>query len=513
MRRASQRDASWRAMHALCYTPLPMKFLKRLAPFAVIAVATLLLLYLPDRGPERYEDLSDFFRTERTRQAYCGYVVGVVKDGAVFYVDAFGVDGKGGELATDTPLCIGSLSKSMTGFVALALVRDGLLDLDAPVRAYIPWFSFAPGGAGGEGAAVRVRDLLAHSSGVSDRDFDDAHHAAPDLESAVRSLGLAVPRAEPGRRFAYINTGYQTLGLVLEKAAGKPYADIVAERLLVPLGMRRSSAEPAKVAGALPTGAGTFLGAPLPRRQAMPVFGAPSGYIVSTAEDMAKYLAFLAAPAGKKKPPLSPKAVPALFEPLGAASTYAYGWWSQGEGPERRVTHGGSLEAFSASAALWPEKRTGIVIIATQNSLLQSIIAMPALVEGAQRILFEGSAPRPFPLGRLYILLAVAAAVHLLALALQTGGALAWAREVRGRAEAQGSSMPLRFARIRVCVGIALRIAIAVATPFALSALFDRRIGWPLAFQLEPGLAGWLVAALGFGILRNLTRLAWLSRR
>ena len=87
-----------------------MKFLKKLLPFAVILAAALLLLYLPDIGPERYTDLAAFFRTELKRQGFSGYTVAVVKDGSVLYVDAFGTDGQGEALTVDTPMAIGSLS-------------------------------------------------------------------------------------------------------------------------------------------------------------------------------------------------------------------------------------------------------------------------------------------------------------------------------------------------------------------------------------------------------------------
>ena len=487
-----------------------MKFLKKLLPFAVILAAALLLLYLPDIGPERYTDLAAFFRTELKRQGFSGYTVAVVKDGSVLYVDAFGTDGQGEALTVDTPMAIGSLSKSFTGLAALSLAREGKLDLDAPVGAYLPWFSFAPGGEGGDGSGVLLRHLLSHTSGASDLDFDDAHPSAPDLESAVRSLAGARARALPGAERHYLNTGYQALGLVLEKASGQPYSSLVASRILKPLGMEKSSAEPDKVSGALPYGNGSFFGAVLPRRQVLPAFSAPSGGIVSTAEDMAKYLAFLAAPEKKKRPPLSAKAVPSLFAPLAPASAYGYGWRVAGEGPDRRAEHGGSLEGFSAQAVVWPERRAAFVVLAAQNSLLHSTVGMPALAEGAGRLILEGEAPRPFPLGRLFILLAVAAAVHLLALAVQTGAALRWAREVRGRAEALGAKGPIVFARVRCAFGVALRIALVAVAPALLTAAFRRKVGWALAFQLEPGLAAWAVSACAFGCLRNLTRLAWL---
>ena len=136
---------------------------------------------------------------------------------------------------------------------------------------------------------------------------------------------------------------------------------------------------------------------------------------------------------------------------------------------------------------------------------------MPALVEGARRIMQEGSAPRLFPLGRLYILLSVIAIVHILALALQTGGALSWAKDVKGRADAAGGRGPVVFAIVRSCLGVAVRIAFAIVAPIVLSAIFGRQVTWTVAFALEPGIAAWAVAALAFGSLRNLARLAWLK--
>jgi len=104
----------------------------------------------------------------------------------------------------------------------------------------------------------------------------------------------------------------------------------------------------------------------------------------------------------------------------------------------------------------------------------------------------------------------VTAVVHLLVLALQTGFALGWARDVRCRAEAQGGEIVVRLARFRAVFGVIVRGALFAATPIVLTAVFGRRVSWAVVFQLEPGLAGWLVVACFFGILRNLTRLAWL---
>jgi CubicO group peptidase (beta-lactamase class C family) len=487
-----------------------MRFIKKIAPFAVIIAAALLLLYLPDTGPERTKDLGSFFRSELRRQAYCGYAVAVVKDGSVLYVDAFGNDGLGKPLSPETPFLLGAASKTFTGLVTLSLAREGLVSIDRPVIEYLPWFAIGAGGPAAGGTPMTLRHLLSHTSGVSDRAFDDLHPAAPDLESAVRGFALALPKEAPGLHERYLDTDYQVTGLVLEAATKVAFADLVSSRILNPLGMTRSSARPDKVAGALPAGSGCFFGANLPRKQAIPAFGAPSGYIVSTAQDMSAYLAYLTGPERLPRTPVPARDMHILFEPLLPSSHYSYGWHIEGSGKELMASRVGSLDGFSASLVLWPGKRDGIVILAPQNSLLQSLVALPSLVEGARRIVMDGQADRLFPLVRFYILLAVAAAVHLLALTFQIAGAISWARDVRGRSEASGSASPLRFGAFLAWAGIVFRVALLALVPTLLSLAFSRQLTWAAAFSFEPGLAAWFVVASAMGLLRNAARLAWL---
>ncbi len=482
------------------------KLLRRLLPLLVIAAVGALLLYLPEIGPERYTDLATFFRVERRRQAFSGYAVAAVEQGSVLYVDGFGIDGTGKPIGADSPLFIGDASKSLAGTAALSLVRDRKLDLDAPARHYLPWFGFA----GGAGLDVTPRHLLSQTSGVSAESFDDAHRFAPDLEGAARSLSAARPVAAPGSSFHYIETGYQALGLIMEKAAGKPYPELLAERILAPLGMARTTARPEGAGVATPSGSACFFGAALPRGMAPRPFEAPSSSVLSTASDVGLYMAFLVAPEKQKRAPFGALTVRALFLPLEQSSRFGFGWYLDGEGKGRAAYIDGSLEGFSSRIVVWPELDAGVAVLAAQSSLLQSAFALPALVDGARRIMLEGGAPRPFPLGRLYILLAVIAFVHVAALALQTGGALSWAKEVRDRAEARGGRGPILLASIRAWLGIAICVAALALAPKAMSLGFGRAVSWRTAFALEPGLAAWCASACFFGLLRDIARLAWL---
>jgi Beta-lactamase class C and other penicillin binding proteins len=482
-----------------------MKVLKRLAPFAIIAAAVLLLLYSPDIAPERYTDLATFFRVEMKRQGYSGFAVAAVSDGSVLYVDGFGADGAGRPIKSDTPLYASAASKSMAALAACALAREGTLKLDRDLKDYLPWFSLSePKGASGE---VELVHLISHTSGVTDRAFDDVHPAAADLESAARSIVGAKAMAAPGVSFNYIDTDYQLLALAMEKASGTSYPSILDERIFKPLGMKSAKAGPVDDS---PVGASSFFSLPLRRAPRPLAYAEPAGRTIVSAADMGRYMAFLLGPEKYKRGPLPARAVSSLFDPAVSGAPYGYGFFVGGDSKGGRVAyHDGAVEGFSSRIVLWPDQKSGVAVLAAQGSLLQSLIALPALTEGARSIMRDGSSARPFPLGRLFILLAVVASVHILALIVQTGSALQWAKEAKDKAEAKGTRGPLVFACIRAWTGIVLRIAVACLFPYAIGLAFSRVVTWPLLFQIEPALAVWCLSACLFGVLRNIARLAW----
>jgi CubicO group peptidase (beta-lactamase class C family) len=480
-----------------------MKVLKRIAPFAVIIAAALLLLYLPDIAPARYTDLATFFRVEMKRQGYSGFSVAAVSDGSVLYVDGFGVDGRGVPIGADTPLYAPAVAKSLAALSTYAFVRDRRLVLDLPVKNYLPWFELA-GGLGGD---VTLRNLVSHTSGVPDSAFDDAHLQASDLEAAARSIVGAKPTASPGSRFQYMDTDYQILAYIMERVSGKSYASILDDRVFGPLGMRSSSA---RSIAHPPSGSASFFSLPLRRSAKSSAFGASSGYIVTTASDIGQYMAFLLGPEKFKRGPVSARAASRIFDPLFPGVPYGWGLFLGQNGGTRYAYHDGSLDGFSSRIVLWPDTKTGIAVLAAQSSFLQSLIALPALTDGARRIIREGGSERPFPLGRLYILLAVIAVVHLFALVSQTASALHWAREARDKAEAQGTSGPLRLASFRSWSGIVLRMGLILVFPLIVGLAFGREVSWGTLFQLEPGLAAWYLSACMLGVLRNSARLAWI---
>lgn len=121
----------------------------------------------------------------------------------------------------------GSIGKSFTAVALLQLRDEGRLDLDTPMSDLLPLFAIQS-----EYAPITVHHLLTHSSGLSGgNDF------TPDPRFEVWSTRDLHAAHAPGEAFHYSNLGYKALGLLLERLEGKPYAEVIRERLLDPLGM------------------------------------------------------------------------------------------------------------------------------------------------------------------------------------------------------------------------------------------------------------------------------------
>ena len=182
-------------------------------------------------------------------------------------------------LPRDARFEIGSITKTMTATLLASLAGDGILALHDEIGR---WLDAGPNGS------ITLEELATHSSGLPRlapnqparspnpyRNFT-AKHAEKGLRTATRA---------PDAGFLYSNFGYQLLGLVLERAAGRRYQDLLADRVFGPLGMTRSG-----VGGA---GGGTRLsGHAAGKPTGHWDFALPGpGAVEATIDDMARYLA------------------------------------------------------------------------------------------------------------------------------------------------------------------------------------------------------------------------------
>ena len=141
----------------------------------------------------------------------------------------------GTKVADDTAFALGSVSKTYTAALILALAGEGAIDLDAPAAGYLGGLPLDPG--------ITVRMLLDHTSGLDDyflhASIDRALQADRGAAwSARRTLGfVAKPYFAPGKGWHYSNTNYLYLGLIAERVTGKQLGIALNERFFAPLGL------------------------------------------------------------------------------------------------------------------------------------------------------------------------------------------------------------------------------------------------------------------------------------
>jgi CubicO group peptidase (beta-lactamase class C family) len=138
----------------------------------------------------------------------------------------------------------GSIAKTMTAAAILRLAAQGRVDLEAPVRKYIPGYPHA---------ATRVHHLIEHSAGLPGYDWFDARLGLGTLRTSAMQLEMIStaglePRFPPGTAFAYDNAAYDAAALVVQAASGASYGKYLEREFFEPFGMRDAFVRPASLA-------------------------------------------------------------------------------------------------------------------------------------------------------------------------------------------------------------------------------------------------------------------------
>ncbi len=387
-------------------------------------VATLMLAMassaFPADEPSWHGALDAYLSEQVDASRLAASSVAVVSADEVLYARGFGETslGSGVPVDADTSFEIGSLAKSMTALAVLRLHEAGAVDIDAPVRTYLPWFRVADEGAS---RTITLRHLLSHSSGLPTishgvvwRDFE---RIDPSVEEGVRALDGVRLATKPGEAFQYANMGYATLGAVIEAVTGEPWSSHVERTLFEPLGMQASAASAQGRDGLELAQAYTWR---LGRRAAVPAlsaFAAPAGSLnVSSAMDMGAYLqAWLSPGADGLVTPATTEEAFRAHVPVGNGEDVGLGWVLADRRGERLVHHSGGTVGATSYMALLPERGQGLIVLTNSMSA-----PAPAIGRGALDVLLgEPPAPVGPDVGRWtsYVLTGIAAAgLSLLAL-------------------------------------------------------------------------------------------------
>jgi CubicO group peptidase (beta-lactamase class C family) len=328
--------------------------------------------------------------------------VSIVQGDQVAYLGSYGeADADGRPVTPQTPFQIGSTTKSLTALAVMQLVEAGLVELDAPVQTYLPWFTTADPAAS---AKITIRHLLNQTSGLSTATGRD-EFAASDLsdkaiENSVRALADAELFATPGAAYQYSNANFTIAGLVVQVVSGQSYESYMQAHIFDPLEMRHTftAQEPAEQDG-LASGYVTFLGIPVRRETPFNRGSLPNGYIFSSAEDLAHYLiAQLNGGRYGNASLLSAEGMhtmhTATFPAGSPGESYALAWHVGTYADTPVIFHSGDNANYSAFLLMAPEEDLGIALLINMNGWKVNY-ATQQLAEGVLAILL-GKAPSPY---------------------------------------------------------------------------------------------------------------------
>jgi CubicO group peptidase (beta-lactamase class C family) len=241
---------------------------------------------------QTFEQLGQFVRNMMAKTNIPGVAVGILSEGQTFTA-GFGITHIEHPLpVTDETLFqIGSITKTFTGTLVMRLVERGDLDLDAPVRRYLPDFKVADEAAS---VQVTIRHLLTHTAGWAGDFFEDTGSGDDALSKYVANMATLEQIVPPGRIWSYNNASFYLAGYLIEIVTGQSYQTVLKELILDPLGLAHSFLDPTEVmlhrfvVGHTMTETGPKVARPWP----LPRAALAAGGVVCHVKDLLRYARF-----------------------------------------------------------------------------------------------------------------------------------------------------------------------------------------------------------------------------
>ena len=296
-----------------------------------------------------------------------GATVLVLKDGRTVLRKAYGLaDVTANQAMTpNMTLRIGSITKQFTAVSILKLAEDGKLNISDDITTYLPDYPT-------HGKHITVEHLLTHTSGIV------SYTGKPGfMESAGKDLTLTALidtfkndplEFEPGSKFAYNNSGYILLGAIIEKVSGLSYADFVAQRIFIPLGMTQTAYEGhERAAGQRAPGYRKHEGKVLPAVALSMTLPYAAGALVSTVDDLARWDSALVAGKVISAANLS-KAQTSYHLLDGTSSGYGYGWMLSSLQGQPTIGHGGGIHGYLSYEVRLPRDKVYVAILTNTDS-------------------------------------------------------------------------------------------------------------------------------------------------
>jgi CubicO group peptidase (beta-lactamase class C family) len=328
-----------------------------------ISVFVLFVLTPMAFAQENAKQIDDLMRKYVENGQFNGSLL-VAENGKVIFKKGYGMANMEWAIpnAPDTKFRLGSLTKQFTAMLIMQLVEGGKLKLEGKITDYLTDYPKA------NGDKITIHHLLTHTSGIPNYTglpgFQEKLSRNPykptDFIKQFSDLPLEF---EPGSRFAYSNSGYFLLGVLIEKVTGKTYGKVLQENIFKPLGMNNTGYDvystilPKQATGYEKRGL-TYVKAPY-IDMSIPY---SAGSLYSTVEDLALWDQAL-----YSDNLLSASSKATLFTPY--KSGYAYGWFvgkrplGQLKDSLQVMDHAGGIDGFHTVLSRLPENKHLVVLL------------------------------------------------------------------------------------------------------------------------------------------------------
>jgi CubicO group peptidase (beta-lactamase class C family) len=326
-----------------------------------------------------------------------GFAIAVVKKDSIIYSKGFGYRDLEGKLPVTphTLFAIGSCTKSFTASLIGQLDQDGRVNIDKPVRDYLPELRFYNDQMNN---TITLRDMMCHRTGLSRYDLVWYLFGSGSRDSLIRKIQYMEPSAGIREKWQYNNFMFAAQGLLVEKMTNATWEENIRTRFFQPLGMNESntSIKDLQKAADYSLGYGVKNDTGIRKLDYYEIKEmGPAGAINSNVTDMAawlkiwihggKYYGKEIIPAGFVSQAISSQmviagALPGKEDPEEYFFNYGFGWMLSSYHGHYLVEHGGNIDGFSANVTFFPSDSLGIVVLSNQNgsqvpTIIRNIVA------------------------------------------------------------------------------------------------------------------------------------------
>jgi len=308
-----------------------------------------------------------------------GAAIAIVRGDKVVMARGFGVASveTGEAVSPDMLFRLGSTTKMLTSTAVNILAEEGRVNLDAPIGTYLE-------GINSKLAQVTAHQLLTHTAGVRDEAPMFGPHDDAALGAGIRAMDEGFLFAIPGDVFSYSNPGYWIAGYLAEVVAGKPYADVMQEKVFAPLGMQRTTLRPT-LAMTYPLAQGHDNNAKVIRPAADNVATWPAGSVFTSVKDLSRFVIAVLNDGRLDGKQVLPAAVvkritTGYVDSSGREqSKYAYGLTIRTFRGARAFEHGGSRSGYGSLVRMLPDQKVAVIVLGNRSGASLSRTATRAL--------------------------------------------------------------------------------------------------------------------------------------